>query len=107
MDTEIILSSHFNKDCSLSGQDKVLDINKRLGADTYINSVGGKSLYSDKDFAAQGITLKFLEMNRVDYPQYDNEFVPDLSIIDVCMFNSPEKIKELLSEYTLTTKEEQ
>ena len=35
------------------------------------------------------------------YPQFKNEFVPNLSIIDVMMFNSPENIRRLLSSYEL------
>ena len=31
------------------------------------------------------------------YKQYDNNFVKDLSIIDVLMFNSKEKVKMLLN----------
>ncbi|MCK4826994.1 WbqC family protein, partial [bacterium] len=33
------------------------------------------------------------------YKQFDNEFVPWLSIIDVMMFNSKERIKEYLNYY--------
>ncbi len=102
IDTEIILSSDMDKDCSLTGQDKVIAINKALGSDMYINSAGGKNIYSERIFEENGIELRFLELDNVSYRQYDNDFVPNLSMIDVLMFNSPEETKKLLSQYTLS-----
>ena len=99
--TEILVSSHIDKDCSLKAQDKVLDICKKQGAEIYINAIGGTELYSREDFAAQGIKLQFIKMNPVEYQQFKNEFVPNLSILDVMMFNPVEKIREYLDSYEL------
>jgi hypothetical protein len=35
------------------------------------------------------------------YKQFNNEFIPYLSIIDIMMFNSREGIKEMLEKYKL------
>lgn len=99
--TEILLSSKIEKNNELRGTEKVLQINKILGADTYYNAIGGQDLYSKKEFFKEGLNLNFLKMNDIQYKQYNNEFVPSLSIIDVLMFNSVEKIHEMLQEYTL------
>ena len=99
--TEIVVSSHIEKDCSLKAQDKVLDICKRQGAEVYINAIGGTELYSREDFAAQGIKLQFIKMLPVEYPQFKNEFVPNLSILDIMMFNDVEKINGYLKNYEL------
>ncbi len=96
IDTELIVSSTINKNNDLRGQDKVIEICKLLGADEYFNAIGGQGLYSDEDFAAQGIQLKFLKTDTIMYQQFMNEFVPNLSIIDVMMFNSKEQVKKLL-----------
>ena len=40
-------------------------------------------------------------MNEVKYKQFDNEFVPNLSFIDVLMFNDKAKVRELLGKYKL------
>lgn len=48
-----------------------------------------------------GIDLFFLESKTEDYKQYKNEFISNLSIIDIIMFNSQEKISELLEQYVL------
>ena len=79
----------------------MLDICKKQGAEIYINAIGGTELYSREDFAAQGIKLQFIKMNPVEYQQFKNEFVPNLSILDVMMFNPVEKIREYLDSYEL------
>ena len=99
INTNIILSSSLSKDNSLKAQDKVIHINKLLGSDTYINAIGGQELYDREEFKREGIELKFLKMNDIKYTQFKNQFVPSLSIIDALMFNSPEQIRVMLTEY--------
>lgn len=99
--TEIIVSSSINKNNDLKGQDKVISICKILGAEEYYNAIGGQELYSYDDFASQSIRLRFLKTGMVEYHQLNNEFEPNLSIIDVMMFNSIEDIKNMLNQYEL------
>jgi len=100
--TEIVTSSSLDIDHSLAGKTKVVALCKHVGADVYINAIGGQDLYSKDDFSAHGITLKFLRSKPFEYRQLDDRFVPWLSIIDVMMFNSPDAIKECLdSKYEL------
>ena len=99
INTEIIVSSSLKKDNELKGQDKVFEICKVLGADEYINAIGGQDLYSDEDFAAHGIRLSFLKTQEISYKQFENEFIPNLSIIDVLMFNEPQNIRKILDKY--------
>lgn len=101
IDTEIIVSSAINKKNDLRGQDKVIEICKVLGANEYFNAIGGQDLYSYDDFAAKDIKLSFLKTRTVEYNQFNNEFVPNLSIIDVMMFNSIEQIQDMLVAYEL------
>lgn len=103
IDTELILSSNIKKDDSLKGQDKILDICKRLKADTYYNAIGGKELYDKKEFAKNGISLCFLRTNEnLQYKQFSKmDFIPNLSIIDVLMFNSVEEVNGMLDDYIL------
>lgn len=97
--TELLVSSALEKDCNLRAQDKVLAICELLGAKEYYNAIGGRELYSFSNFAEKGIQLKFLKANNIKYVQFGDEFQENLSIIDVMMFNSKEKIKEMLNEY--------
>jgi len=99
--TEIILSSDLSKDKNLKGQEMVLHINKLFKSDKYINAIGGKALYSKDFFAENGVELCFLERKNIEYSQFGSDFVPDLSIIDVLMFNSIDKVRNLLEEYRL------
>lgn len=101
LQTELLLSSELEKDCSLKAHNKVIAICKLLGATEYYNSVNGISLYESHraDFEQAGIELCFPKMRKIIYPQYKNEFVPNLSIIDVMMFNSQEDCRKLLWEF--------
>jgi hypothetical protein len=45
-------------------------------------------------------------MYDIEYPQFDEQFIPNLSIIDVLMFNSKREIETLLNDYELVSKDE-
>jgi len=99
--TELIVSSTINQGRGGENKEKVIHICKLLGASTYINAIGGQELYFKPDFTTNYLELKFLKTNSIIYKQFDNEFVPWLSIIDVMMFNSKENIVEMLNHYEL------
>jgi len=99
--TKIVLSSTLDTDKQLMADERVIAINKILHADRYINAIGGQELYDKDKFLAEDIILNFLSSETVEYKQFDNEFIPRLSIIDVMMFNSKDQIKEMLGKYTL------
>lgn len=102
MNTEFVLSSNIEKDNSLKGQDKVIEICKSLGTKEYYNAIGGVELYSAENFNSYGIELRFLRTEYIEYKQFKNDFSPYLSIIDVMMFNSKEEIMNILDMYSLT-----
>lgn len=99
--TKLIISSDIEKDNRLTGQDKVLEICRILGATEYYNAIGGRELYSSRAFEEKGIVLHFLERNEIQYRQFGEQFYQDLSIVDVMMFNSKERVQEMLGEYRL------
>jgi hypothetical protein len=86
---------------NLGREERLVAITKKEGGLYYVNSIGGQDLYTKGSFKKQGIDLYFLKSLPITYAQFDNEFVPWLSIIDVMMFNSKEKIKNFLTAYTL------
>jgi hypothetical protein len=45
--------------------------------------------------------LRFLRSRLPAYPQFDQQFVPALSILDMLMFNPPESVRDMLAEYDL------
>lgn len=101
IETKIQVSSTINIDHSLKSQAKVLAINKALNATKYINPIGGKQLYDFKGFNKEGIELNFLESELPEYKQFQEEFIPYLSIIDIMMFNSKDVIRKMLDKYKL------
>ena len=80
---------------------RLINITKELGSDSYINPKGGDVLYDKENFMSHGVTLEFLSPQIRPYNQFNDDFVPNLSIIDVLMFNSPEQAKILLEQYEL------
>jgi hypothetical protein len=102
--TSIILSSDLDVNHQLKSEEKVLSICKALNASTYINPIGGTSLYSADRFSTNNIKILFLQSKQFSYKQFDADFVPWLSIIDVLMFNSVEGIQENLQNgFSLVT----
>ena len=96
--TEMRISSEVVIDHDLKSQDKVLALCAAVGATTYVNPIGGVELYSSEVFREKGVDLRFLRSKPFEYVQFDNVFVPWLSIIDVMMFNSVKDIQgQLLS----------
>lgn len=103
--TPLIFSSDIPKDNNLRGQDKILNICETLEAKSYYNAIGGQELYSYEAFQERGFQLGFLQMHDIFYSQqpYTDGFVPNLSIVDVMMFNSSERIQDMLKEYDVIT----
>lgn len=100
--TEFIVSSTLAIDHTLKSEEKVLALCKNIGATHYINPIGGLSLYSKEIFGQNNMELAFIKSNNIEYPQFKNDFVPWLSIIDVLMFNDKDKVKEYINnEFTL------
>lgn len=102
IDTEFVVSSTLPIDHMLKAENKVQAICKQLEADIYINPIGGLQLYSREAFSENNIDLRFLSSKSIAYNQINAEFVPNLSILDVMMFNRKENIVDFLNNgYTL------
>ena len=97
--TKIEISSSINIDHALKNQDKVLALCEVVSASVYVNAIGGIDLYSKETFHDKGLTLKFIQSQPFEYPQFGQAFVPCLSIVDAMMFNSRETIQTYLSTH--------
>lgn len=98
---ELIQSSSIEIDHSLKNSEKVLSFCERLNASDYYNAIGGKELYDKEIFIRKGVHLSFLQSRDLVYRQFGNSFIPNLSIIDVLMFNSLDNVKKMLDEFDL------
>ncbi len=105
---DCLISRNFDEDDvvagrHLAGEQRIVHIASSMGACQYINAIGGASLYSPQHFVENDLELFFVRTRDIQYPQFSNEFVAGLSIIDVMMFNRPERILELLTQYDLVS----
>lgn len=101
--TPISVSSEMELGPGERGVERVLKINRVLQSTHYINPIGGVDLYRREEFAVHDLELSFLQFKALPYQQFAHDFVPDLSILDVLMFNPPEQFPELLRSYRLLT----
>ncbi|MCA9750453.1 MAG: WbqC family protein, partial [Romboutsia sp.] len=99
--TEVVNSStkYYNED--KKGAERILDICKIESADEYVNLIGGLKLYNRKDFNDFGLKLSFLKTLDIKYKQFNDEFISNLSIIDILMFNDKSTINDFLGKYEL------
>lgn len=100
--TRFLTSSVDLNNDHLNREARVIDICKYLGANQYINPYNGIGIYDKETFGKEHIDLKFIKMNgNLEYRQFDVPFVPNLSIIDVLMFNGFQGTREFLTKYSL------
>lgn len=100
IDTPLCFSSDYPNP-ELHGTERILDLCERLGADTYLNAIGGRALYREEDFAERGLRLGFLRTGEVRYDQGREPFEPNLSILDLLMRCSPEELRGHLQNYEI------
>jgi len=102
IETKFAVSSlNFSNSFGFERSERLISICNTIGTQNYINAIGGMALYDKGYFKERGIQLDFIQCKGVSYPQFSNEFVPALSIIDVLMFNSVEDIQVMLNQYEL------
>lgn len=78
--------------------DWALRISEKLEAKEYVNPSGGAVIFDSSKFEALGIKLNIRKLLPFEYACRGYEFVPGLSIIDVLMWNPPDKVKEYLDK---------
>jgi hypothetical protein len=87
---------------SLKGEARILDICRREEADSYYNLPGGERLYDRANFIASGVKLFFLQPRLPRYKQYRCEFVSQLSVLDVLMFNDRATARGFVASYEVS-----
>jgi hypothetical protein len=72
------------------------EIARLVGAETYVNPIGGRTLFRVEDFENRRVKLEFLKTDDFIYEAGPFEFIPNLSILDALMWNSPEVVRKAL-----------
>lgn len=101
---KFVRSSELDCPAALKGQDKVIELCHRFGADRYVNPIGGVGLYDFKAFADAGITLSFLQT--AASPTSTESGPQHLSVIDGLMNEGFDGYSKLLPQYVLLGKED-
>jgi hypothetical protein len=84
----VVRSSSFGISQDVHGQDRILEIVRRVGARRYVNASGGSNLYSRDAFTSAGFELRFL-------PEYRG---PMLSILARILMEDRDQLVSELSE---------
>lgn len=95
---EIFKESELN--ISGTGTERLVNGCKALGADTYVSGAGlpNKKYMDEKLFEKNNIQVIYQNYRSVKYTQNSEEFVSDLSILDLLFNKGPDSLK-LISEF--------
>jgi hypothetical protein len=78
------------------GTERLVNICKAIGADTYVSGIGGRNYMEDRLFTDQQVKLEYQQYRPVPYRhRFVDEFIPDLSVVDM-LFNMGPLSKELV-----------
>jgi len=94
--TKIIRESELN--VSGNSTERLVNVCKAVGAETYISGIGGKNYVEKKLFEDNQIKLIYQTYSPTSYPQrFSKIFFPNLSILDM-LFNVGPKSLQLIKE---------
>lgn len=71
------------------GNEKLVNLCRQLGADTFIVKPGTEHYHPREYFEARGVGFRYFTSVQVPYPQQHGGFVPDLSVLDFAMNCGP------------------
>ena len=77
-----------------TGTQRLVDICRAVGADTYVSGRGGREYMDEGLFQSSGVGIEHQNYTASPYPQrFTDKFVPDLSILDMLANLGPESMK--------------
>jgi hypothetical protein len=79
------------------GDERLIQIVKKLGGDCYLSGPGGENYQSREKFEAEGLALEVRTYRPVPYEAPRFSFVPGLSIVDALAVSGPQKTFDLLA----------
>jgi hypothetical protein len=75
--------------------DGLIDITRSIGADSYVNAIGGTKLYDKPSFKEKGVDLYFIKMDKIDLEDEYRSILHHLFLYD------PNHIRQQMNKYTL------
>lgn len=99
---QIVLASDLEIPGILRKEERIYFVGKTIGGHDYYNLPGGRDLYNKTDFHEKGYGLNFIDPVVIPYKQKVNNFVPNLSILDLILSEVNEQdIALRLASYTV------
>ena len=94
----IVLASELSCDLNLRSTEALVEIIKKVGADTYLSGPGARDYLEEPLFGAIGARVEWQDFHHPVYPQlWGGEFVPNLSVIDALFMLGFDGVKKLLT----------
>ena len=91
---EVIKESELN--VKGNSTERLVNISKKIGAETYVSGIGGKEYMNEKMFETNNIKIEYQNFKCPIYKQvFNSEFIPNLSIIDLLFNIGPESLSKL------------
>jgi len=77
-----------------SSTERLINVCRSIGADTYVSGIGGRNYIDEKLFEKNIIKLVYQDYKHPTYQQHmSKEFIPDLSIVDMLCNVGPDSLK--------------
>ncbi len=67
--------------------DRIIEMCKKLGANSYYSGIGGKAYNQDEKYAENGISLVYSDYEPIQYKQLGDGFIENLSVLDYVFCN--------------------
>ena len=91
---EVIKESELN--VKGNSTERLVNISKKIGAETYVSGIGGKEYMNEKMFETNNIKIEYQNFKCPIYKQvFNSEFIPNLSIIDLLFNIGPKSLSKL------------
>jgi hypothetical protein len=78
-----------------SSTQRLVDLCRHVGADTYITGLGALKYLEHEQFETSRILVRYMDYQRMPYPQMFGDFTPYVSILDA-LANCGSRAQELI-----------
>ena len=104
IDVEVIKSSDLDVDKGLHQTEALVALLKAVDAATYLSGPSGKNYLDFKQFRSNNIDLEFFSFEHPVYQQRFNDFIPNMSAIDLLFNTGPDANRAVASSGTIENK---
>lgn len=96
INTSFVLASSLPEN-ELQKNERNIALCLHLHAQTYLSGQGAKKYNDEALFTSKGINIIYQSFNSPVYKQKGNDFIPDLSVLDILFNLEPEEVKRMLA----------